>query len=485
MASTVTMHVCQSGSCWKRGARSTLVELEELASVVGGVAVEEAACFGRCNHGPNVAIERHDGSEVMCSGLKTVQDNIGAIKRATGRTVDTDWRLFARLQAVRKVSEFETALADVQVELDTLECSPATLGSRSSLAKLDKLLEVVDGVIARCGEAHPRVLARTVRRKVAALREGRPVSPSTADALDEDPEYRVACWRIDAVEPCSQHSALFRLSSHDAARGRAAGKDGRRIWHVALHVERDGEGGGGEGDGGEDDDDDERVVLREYTPISTDAAWDSSGTDRGECTLLVKVYPNGRATQWLHARAVGECVWLSPPRTTLLLPSLTADASDASGDVDFSSVLLVAGGTGIAPLWQILRGAMCDDERLAALPVTLVYSCRANDVLLAQPISECVAGRAGSKAIFAVTEDVSGPCPYSRVASPGVADLRERFKAVTFTKGRVSESLLRELLVEHRSPRVVVSGPEGFMDHVGTMLRQLGVSRGAIVCLKA
>eukprot|EP00966_Prymnesium_polylepis_P271079 6262511-Prymnesium_polylepis.1 len=344
-----TMHVCQSGSCSKRGARSTLVELEELASVVGGVTVEEAPCFGRCNHGPNVAIERPDGSEMMCSGLKTVQDNIGAIKRATGRTVDTDRRLLARLQAMRKVSEFETVLADVQAELDTLECSPSTLGSRSNRAKLDKLLELVDGVMARCGEAHPHVLARTVRRKVAALREGRPVSPLTADALDEDPEYRVACWRVEAVEPCSQHSAIFRLSSHDAARGRVVGKDGPRIWHVALHVERDGQSGGG------DDHDDERVVLREYTPISTVAAWES-GTDRSECSLLVKIYPTGRATQWLRARAVGDCVWLSPPRTTLLLPSLTADASDAPS-VDFSSVVLLAGGTGIAPLWQIMRSA--------------------------------------------------------------------------------------------------------------------------------
>ena len=72
-----------------------------------------------------------------------------------------------------------------------------------------------------------------MRRKVAALRQGRPVSPSTEDALDDDPEYKVACWRIEAVEPVSQHSAIFRLSSRDAARGKALGRDGRpRIWHV-------------------------------------------------------------------------------------------------------------------------------------------------------------------------------------------------------------------------------------------------------------
>jgi ferredoxin-NADP reductase len=479
------LHVCTSGSCWQRGAHSTLVELEELANVVGGgVTVEKAACFGRCNRGPNVEIEWDDGSNVMLSGLKTVQDNVGAMKRATGRKVDTDPRLLSRLRALRTVSSHESCLTDVQMELEVLECSPSKLGSRSSLAKLDKLLELVDGVIAQCGEAHPLVLARTVRRKVAALRAGRPVSPSTADALDEDPEFRIACWRIESIDPCSQHSAIFRLSSQDPARGTVLSKGCEpRIWHVALHVERDGQWGRGDADGGGCGEAVDRV-LREYTPISTDVAWEG-GTDRSECSLLVKVYPTGCATQWLRARAVGDCVWLSPPRTTLLLPTLTPDASDAPSDLAFESVVLLAGGTGIAPLWQVMRSAMCGETRLAALPVTLVYSCRANDVLLAQPISEYIAGRTGSKAIFAVTEEASGSSAYPHVASPSLADMRGRFHAITFAEGRVSESLLREVLVEHRAPRVVVSGPEGFMDHVGTMLRQVGVSRGAIVCLKA
>ena len=120
-----------------------------------------------------------------------------------------------------------------------------------------------------------------------------------------------------------------------------------------------------------------------------------------------------------------------------------------------------------------------------ALPVTLVYSCRGNDVLLAQPISECIARRAGSKAVFAVTGDASGPPAYANVASPGLEGVRARFKALTVTSGRVTEVLLREVLAEHRSPRVVVSGPEGFMDHVGALLRQAGVPRRAVVCLKA
>ena len=71
------------------------------------------------------------------------------------------------------------------------------------------------------------------------------------------------------------------------------------------------------------------------------------------------------------------------------------------------------------------------------------------------------------------------------MASPAVADARERFSALTFTAGRVSEALLREVMAERPSPRVVVSGPEGFMDHVGALLCQLGVPRRAIVCLEA
>ena len=134
--------------------------------------------------------------------------------------------------------------------------------------------------------------------------------------------------------------------------------------------------------------------------------------------------------------------------------------------------------------------------------MTLVYSCRRDDLLLAQPLADCIAARADSRAIVAVTDDGGdattttsgggggggggGPPPaYAHVASPALAEARARFKALTFTAGRVSEALLREVLAERRSPRVVVSGPAGFMDHVGALLRQLGVPRQAVVCLKA
>ena len=209
--------------------------------------------------------------------------------------------------------------------------------------------------------------------------------------------------------------------------------------------------------------------------------------------LLVKVYPKGRATQWLHASTAGQRVWISPPRTTLQLPTLRAElarggrADSVAGvadSVDFSSVLLVAGGTGIAPLWQIMRGAMCGHPALKDLPVTLLYSCRADDVLMASPISRCMASRAGSRAFITLTPAHGTPI-YPQIAAPVLPALQDSFKEVAFSSGRISEALLREALADRPLARVVVSGPAAFLESMGTLLRAVGVPMSATVNLKA
>ena len=263
-AKYATIHVCMSGSCWDDGSKSTLVELEELASVVGGCTIMEASCYGHCGHGPNALIERDNGREKMCNGLRSVENNVGAIKLATGRQPTLDKALHARLKLLRRVSGLEKKLMDAQMVLEVLECSPAQLGTPAARKKLDKALALVDGVIQEAGDAHPQLIARTVRRQVVALREGRPASPSSADITADDPEQVMGCWLLESVEPSSSHSAIFQLSSQDGARGKVSGADGSKTtWHVAMHVE----------DSDEDSPSVERVVLREYTPISTDEEW--------------------------------------------------------------------------------------------------------------------------------------------------------------------------------------------------------------------
>ena len=307
-----SISVCTSGACWQDGAQATLIELEELASMTGGMCkVHEYSCFGRCGHGPNASIDWSDGTEQMCTGLRSLEKSVATIKRATGSRQEVgDPALLARLTELRRVSNLEQQLMSVQSVVDVLDCMPSSKGSASSIAKLDAALAKVDGVIAAAGDAHPKLLAQAVRRQVLAARDGRPLSPATADVCADDPAHRRACWRVVGMEPVSRHSAVFTLRSDDPTRGSAwlrkesggggggggelwavsrgggasssgsgsgdAGGGGEtRAWHVRLRVEGNSSSDSGGDGGGGGDEGESSSVEREYTPISSEIEWES------------------------------------------------------------------------------------------------------------------------------------------------------------------------------------------------------------------
>ena len=339
--------VCTSGACWQDGAQATLIELEELASVAGGTCkVHEYSCFGRCGRGPNASIDWSDGTEQMCSGLRTLEKSVATIKRATGRRQVGDTALLTRLTELRRVSNLEQELMSVQSDLDVLDCMPSSKSSASGIAKLNAALAKVDGVIAAAGDAHPKLLAQAVRRQVLASRDGRPVSPGTADVCADDPAHRRACWRVEGVQPVSRHSAVFTLRSDDPTRGsarlkregggggggggelwavsRGGGGEGSsssseggggesRTWHVRLLVEGSssstagGDGAGADEGGGEGGDNGESSsVEREYTPISSEVDWDNGevGPPRA---LDTNLWPCTRQASAVRACAVRVC----------------------------------------------------------------------------------------------------------------------------------------------------------------------------------
>jgi NADH:ubiquinone oxidoreductase subunit E len=111
---TAAISVCTSGSCCRDGARATLVELEELASIVGsGCTVDQYNCFGHCGRGPNVAIDWSDGSEEMVCGVSSSEQALELIERATGQK-PTHAHLPARLRDLRRIALLEQKLVDVQ-----------------------------------------------------------------------------------------------------------------------------------------------------------------------------------------------------------------------------------------------------------------------------------------------------------------------------------------------------------------------------------
>jgi cytochrome-b5 reductase len=115
------------------------------------------------------------------------------------------------------------------------------------------------------------------------------------------------------------------------------------------------------------------LVLRSYTPTEVDAK-----TGRMELTL--KIYPNGKMGNHL-----------------LNLPE--GDTIDVRGPIGHfktyhrflcSHIVLIAGGTGITPMWQIMR-AICEDPA-DETRITLLYANQTQgDILLRDEISALTA----------------------------------------------------------------------------------------------
>jgi len=284
------------------------------------------------------------------------------------------------------------------------------------------------------------------------------VRPSSAPRKRRATVEGLARWRLEAVTPVSKWSAIYHCRTSDTGRGRVAAGS---TWHVTLSAKAGSE----------------QEVERDYTPVSTAKHWES-----GRCDLLIKVYPDGQATSWLHSLPTGSELFLSPPKPTLRLPSLVPDGEHA--EFRSKSVLIVAGGTGIAPAWQILDSFK--DSKLTKIPVTLIYSCRQDDLLMAEPLANFAKQSRQSRVLLTLTEpssDVTKPFPNFTAGKGWQELLGDKLQV---KDGRIDRQLLqREVSVLPMPLRAVVSGPESMNLAVDAMLRDIGLTKNAITLLEA
>ncbi|KAM3463676.1 hypothetical protein NHJ6243_003081 [Beauveria neobassiana] len=105
-------------------------------------------------------------------------------------------------------------------------------------------------------------------------------------------------------------------------------------------------------------------VSRSYTPVSNNA-------DRGVLELVIKVYPDGKLTNnYLKNLQVGDEVLFRGPKGAM---RYTRGLAKRIG--------MVAGGTGITPMFQVIR-AICEDDR-DLTQVSLIYANKTEqDILL-------------------------------------------------------------------------------------------------------
>ena len=115
--------------------------------------------------------------------------------------------------------------------------------------------------------------------------------------------------------------------------------------HVAIRADIDG-----------------KSVVRSYTPTSNDS-------DLGRLQLVIKVYPGGLLTNHLAAMEVGDQIDIRGPKGSMKYHK------DLCRNIG-----MIAGGTGITPMYQLIR-AICEDDS-DNTNVSLIYANQTEDDIL-------------------------------------------------------------------------------------------------------
>jgi cytochrome-b5 reductase len=112
-----------------------------------------------------------------------------------------------------------------------------------------------------------------------------------------------------------------------------------------------------------------KSVSRSYTPVS-------NNTDLGRIELLIKVYPQGLMTKHLEQMEIGDTIEIRGPKGAMQYSTSYA-----------KNIGMIAGGTGITPMYQLIR-AICDDKE-DTTKMTLLYANNTEeDILLRKELDD-------------------------------------------------------------------------------------------------
>ncbi|KAF2236040.1 NADH-cytochrome b5 reductase [Viridothelium virens] len=113
----------------------------------------------------------------------------------------------------------------------------------------------------------------------------------------------------------------------------------------------------------------EKPVIRPYTPTSDEDS-------RGFLDFVIKKYPNGPMSEHLHSMTPGQRLDMKGP-----IPKYPYEANK------LSHIGMVAGGTGITPMYQVLRAIFKNPEDKTK--VTLLYgNVSEDDILLKRELED-------------------------------------------------------------------------------------------------
>jgi len=136
------------------------------------------------------------------------------------------------------------------------------------------------------------------------------------------------------------------------------------------------------------------LVVRPYTPTTSDE-------DLGHMDLVVKIYKanvhpkfpdGGKMTQYLDNMNIGDSIDVRGPSGLLVYNGrgvfdIKPDKKSAGKEVKVGQVSMIAGGTGITPMLQLVRAVFRDPEDTTCLSLLFANQTE-DDILLRQELEE-------------------------------------------------------------------------------------------------
>ncbi|KAJ1673371.1 hypothetical protein EV182_005372 [Spiromyces aspiralis] len=121
-------------------------------------------------------------------------------------------------------------------------------------------------------------------------------------------------------------------------------------------------------------------TCRSYTPIawSVPASSSRDGEPKAYMDLMVKLYPHGSVSRFVHATRIGDAVEIRGP---ILTWQYTPNKH--------KHIVMISGGTGVAPMYQLITRILGTEDGCDQTQMTLVYANRSEqDIPLYNELTE-------------------------------------------------------------------------------------------------
>jgi len=178
---------------------------------------------------------------------------------------------------------------------------------------------------------------------------------------------------------------------------------------------------------------DGKPVSRAYTPTSSD-------DEVGYFDLVIKVYPQGNMTRHLDTLNIGDTINVQGPRGRLTYQGhgrFVIKSGDEIKVKQVSAVGMMAGGTGITPMLQVIRAVLKNPADNTQLSLIFANQTEA-DILLREDLEECRKDKR-----FKLWYTVDRPA-----------------EGWTYSTGFISEEMITTHLPnKHESPLMLMCGP--------------------------